>query len=96
MRHRHLKNVATLEYKASNCTGCKRCVEVCPRGVFGMVGRKARIFDKNDCMECGACALNCPAKAIAVSAGVGCATAIILGWLKKKEPSCDCISKKCC
>jgi hypothetical protein len=30
-------------------------------------------------MECGACRMNCPDGAIAVSSGVGCAVAIING-----------------
>jgi ferredoxin len=32
-------------------------------------------------MECGACAKNCPVNAITVDTGVGCATAVITGWL---------------
>jgi hypothetical protein len=32
-------------------------------------------------MECGAYAMNCPVKAIKVSAGVGCAAAIIISML---------------
>ena len=55
-----------------------------------MDDRKAHITDKNLCMECGACARNCPASAIQVSAGTGCAVAIIKGWLTGKEPSCGC------
>ena len=41
-------------------------------------------------MECGACAKNCPMSAINVDANVGCAAAIILGWLTGKEPTCGC------
>jgi len=58
---------------------------------------KAQIENKNRCMECGACAKNCPVNAITVDAGVGCATAVIMGWLTGKEPSCDCSSgEECC
>ncbi|MEJ2519175.1 MAG: 4Fe-4S binding protein, partial [Desulfuromonadales bacterium] len=51
---------------------------------------KARIVDRNACIECGACAGNCPVEAFSVQAGVGCASAIIHGWLTGEEPSCDC------
>ena len=32
-------------------------------------------------MECGGCAKNCPEEAISVNPGVGCAAAIIAGWI---------------
>jgi NAD-dependent dihydropyrimidine dehydrogenase PreA subunit len=32
---------------------------------------KAAIKDKDRCMECGACVLNCPVNAVEVKAGVG-------------------------
>jgi NAD-dependent dihydropyrimidine dehydrogenase PreA subunit len=51
-------------------------------------GRKARIDDRGLCMECGACAMNCPAGAIAVKSGVGCAAAIIIGKLRGTAPDC--------
>jgi len=96
MKHKYLKNVATLAYDAEKCTGCGRCLEVCPHGVFDMTGKKARIACKDSCMECGACALNCPAEAIKVDAGVGCAAAIIIGWFTGGEPTCDCGDRECC
>jgi formate hydrogenlyase subunit 6/NADH:ubiquinone oxidoreductase subunit I len=46
-------------------------------------------------MECGACQNNCPADAISVGAGVGCAQAVINGFLRGTEPDCDC-SGGCC
>ncbi len=61
---------------------------------FEIADRKARIIDKNYCMECGACALNCPMAAIKVKAGVGCAAAVIQGALKKTEPTCGCSGQK--
>jgi ferredoxin len=48
------------------------------------------------CMECGACALNCPTEAIEVNAGVGCAAAIIMSWVTGKAPSCGCDDGGCC
>ena len=90
MKHRYLKDVATLSLDEQKCVGCGMCTEVCPHGVFEMDGAKARIADKDACMECGACALNCPAEALAVNAGVGCAAAIIMSWFTGKEPTCGC------
>ena len=86
----YIKNVTTLAYDIEKCSGCGRCTEVCPHGVFNMAGGTARITDRDACMECGACAMNCPAKAIAVRAGVGCAEAIMLGWFSGKKTECDC------
>ena len=97
MKHRYLENVATLDLSTENCIGCGKCIEVCPHGVFILDEKKARLKDKNRCMECGACAVNCPADAITVDAGVGCAYAVIKGWLTGTEPSCDCSgSEECC
>lgn len=97
MKHKYLKNVATLNLSAEKCIGCRRCVEVCPHRVFNVTDRKARITDKDRCMECGACAMNCPKNAISVDSGVGCASAVIMGWITGSEPSCDCTGgSECC
>ena len=87
---RYLSEVATLKYLPENCTGCGRCAEVCPHGVFVMDGRKAALTDKDLCMECGACQMNCAYDAISVDSGVGCAAAIINGFIRGTEPNCGC------
>ena len=96
----YFRDGETLNLSVDKCTGCGMCVEVCPHGVFRVQERKAEAFRKEFCMECGACAMNCPAGAISVKAGVGCAAAVITGFLNKTEPTCDCSgsSKKtaCC
>lgn len=79
----YLKNVATLQLDQPTCIGCGRCLQVCPHQVFDLAGKKAAIRAKDDCMECGACALNCPVKAITVDAGVGCASGLINEWLRE-------------
>ena len=87
---RYIEDVVTLKLDAEKCTGCRACTIVCPHGVFEMADKRARIVDLGACMECGACALNCASGAITLKPGVGCASAIIHGWLTGTEPSCDC------
>jgi len=86
----YLKDSVTLELDAEKCTGCKMCLVVCPHQVFGFHNNKAMILNKDYCMECGACALNCPEGAISVRSGVGCAAGILNGLIRGTEPSCDC------
>lgn len=87
---KYLKNVVTLQYNESKCNGCKRCTEVCPHAVFVISDKKAKITNRDLCMECGSCQNNCEQGAISVTAGVGCAEAIIRGMLTGKEPTCGC------
>ena len=93
---RYLKNVATLEYDSSKCIGCRLCMEVCPHNVFRMAGKRAEIINRDKCMECGACELNCVTGALKVKQGVGCAAAVIYGFLRGTEPNCDCGSDESC
>lgn len=87
---RYIDGVVTLELDAEACTGCRMCAMVCPHAVFEMADKRARIADRDACIECGACARNCPAGALSVDPGVGCAAAVIQGWLTGSEPTCDC------
>lgn len=95
---KYLAGVSTLALNADNCTGCGRCLEVCPHAVFAIAEKKARITDPDLCMECGACMKNCAFGAISVDSGVGCAAALINAMITGGEPSCDCSSDKssCC
>ncbi len=90
MEYGYLKNGETLALNAELCVGCGACVEVCPHAVFTLSSGKVSIESRSSCMECGACAKNCPAGALSVTAGVGCAAAIIIGKLRGTEPTCDC------
>ena len=87
---KYLSNVVSLRHFPDRCTGCGRCAEVCPHGVFEMKGKKAFLTDKDLCMECGACASNCKHGAIIVNAGVGCAAALINSIVTGSPPSCGC------
>ena len=80
---RYLENAPTLCYNVNLCVGCGNCLAVCPHQVFTLEKGRAADMDRDGCMECGACALNCPSGAIFVRPGVGCAQAILHGWLIK-------------
>ncbi|OPY39101.1 MAG: 2-oxoglutarate-acceptor oxidoreductase subunit OorD [Methanoregula sp. PtaU1.Bin051] len=80
----------TLRYYPDRCINCKRCTQVCPHGVFAEGGDYAELVRPEACMECGACALNCPVQAIEVQSGVGCAWAMISAALRGKDMDAEC------
>ncbi|HOF32585.1 MAG TPA: mercury methylation ferredoxin HgcB [Spirochaetota bacterium] len=88
MRPLYLKNVSTLTLDGNKCTGCGKCANVCPHGVFEIRESKAYIVEKDRCMECGACMKNCAFEAVKVRSGVGCAAALLYGMIKGTEPTC--------
>jgi NAD-dependent dihydropyrimidine dehydrogenase PreA subunit len=94
----YLRNVVTLKLDPEKCNRCSMCMDVCPRDVFSMGTKSILIRNLDNCMECGACALNCPEEALTVRSGVGCAAGIINGILRNSEPTCDCSSgsSACC
>jgi Fe-S-cluster-containing hydrogenase component 2 len=47
-------------------------------------------MDRDRCIECGACMMNCSFGAIRVNSGVGCAAALINGLIRGGEPQCGC------
>jgi Dissimilatory sulfite reductase (desulfoviridin), alpha and beta subunits len=98
MKQKYIENVVTLKLNSELCKGCGKCIEVCPHNVFELQDKKVVIMNKDSCMECGACVSNCAFQALEVNPGVGCASAIIKGWLTGSEPSCDCSgsSGDCC
>lgn len=91
----YLPGVTTLKLDRDKCTGCTFCTLVCPHAVFRMQDKKATMVRIDNCMECGACARNCPEDAIFVRPGVGCAYGIIAGRLRGTEPTCGC-GEGCC
>lgn len=101
MKGMYLPGVSTLKLTSEKCTGCGRCVEVCPHGVFDLKDHRVQIAAIDNCMECGACTQNCAFGALTVKSGVGCAIAMINGIMTKGNPdlgTCDCgdESSNCC
>lgn len=88
MELRYFTDVATLELTVEKCNGCGICLQVCPHAVFILENKKAKIADRDACMECGACALNCSQGALKVRSGVGCAQGILTGAIRGTEPTC--------
>ncbi len=87
----------TLALDTDKCIGCMMCTSVCPHAVFEKDGKKkVALVAAENCIECGGCAGNCPVGAIEVTAGVGCASAILNSWINGGEPSCDCTSGTAC
>lgn len=99
MFNSYLEN--TLKYHPDRCINCRRCTQVCPHGVFAEGEKHVELINSASCMECGACALNCPTQAIEVKSGVGCAWAMIGAALRGKdmdsgECGCGGETSSCC
>jgi ferredoxin len=91
----------TLRFNRERCINCQRCLQVCPHAVFSAGVETVELSHPSACMECGACALNCPVQAIEVQSGVGCAWAMISAALRGKdmdsgECSCGGDDVSCC
>jgi NAD-dependent dihydropyrimidine dehydrogenase PreA subunit len=91
----------TLVLDPDRCINCRRCMQVCPHAVFAGGPDHVVLARPASCMECGACALNCPVQATTVQSGVGCAWAMISAALRGKdmdsgECSCGGPESTCC
>jgi NAD-dependent dihydropyrimidine dehydrogenase PreA subunit len=49
------------------CTGCGRCVGVCPTECLAMAGPLPWLPRSADCISCGVCVFLCPATALALA-----------------------------
>lgn len=61
-----LHNPAHIELVEERCSGAAACVQVCPRDVLAMNGRrrKVEIVHSDQCIQCGACIVQCPEDAL--------------------------------
>ena len=60
------RNRAHIDLVADRCTGTSECVQVCPRNVLEMAPfkRMVNVVRPDDCIECGACVVQCPTDAL--------------------------------
>ena len=50
-------------FDAGNCTGCRRCADVCPKGCH-VFADEGHLFNRETCVACGACAEACFSEAL--------------------------------
>jgi ferredoxin len=53
-----------VEVDGQSCIGCRRCVDVCPRGVFQMQGKHSVVVGEKRCVICRSCFSQCPTGAV--------------------------------
>jgi NAD-dependent dihydropyrimidine dehydrogenase PreA subunit len=60
------RGAPAIDLDVDRCTGAGECVQVCPRDVLAMDGRrrKVEIARPDDCVSCGACVVQCPEDAL--------------------------------
>lgn len=67
------------------CNGCAWCLDVCPHQIIVLnENKRAKIVNEELCIECGACALQCPRDAIiAHPIGCGCVSGVVKKKVRK-------------
>lgn len=73
------------EIFVEQCIGCGWCVDVCPHQIIVLnEDEKAVILNESQCIECGACALQCSENAIQTHpVGCGCVSGVLKMKLRK-------------
>ena len=61
-----MSNLPLPRIAAALCTGCRRCVEICPTQALGQVNGKAMLICPDRCTYCALCEDLCPDNAIAL------------------------------
>lgn len=55
-----------LEVIRDVCTGCGKCVGICPFGALSLDEQRIAVVDSNRCTACGVCVPECPTQALAL------------------------------
>jgi len=59
-------------FNAEACSGCEKCVKICPVGAFEQTGNKKQErkvhFSGDHCLGCGVCVRACPSNALRLEA----------------------------
>lgn len=60
--------MANIKVDEEKCVGCGQCKNVCPVGIYEIENGKAKVIPEKlkECMECHACEVSCPQKAIKI------------------------------
>jgi len=63
IKGKSIHQIAYIDYTL--CTGCGRCVQVCPQGAVTLVNNTANV-NRDTCTGCGICVTECPRTAISM------------------------------
>lgn len=60
--------MVSIKVDESKCVGCGACVNVCPVQMYELKNGKSKVKQEKikDCMECHACEISCPQRAITI------------------------------
>ncbi len=60
--------MAIYEIDFDNCIICRKCLDICPMDVFGIIGDTVFLAYPEDCARCFLCDRICPTEAIQIDA----------------------------
>lgn len=60
------RELVTYSIDGQKCTGCSRCLVVCPVGAISGTKKKAHVIDRAKCLSCGSCLATCSGRHDAV------------------------------
>ncbi len=61
-----MSNLPLPRILAERCSGCERCIHICPTQALGQVEGKAGLVEPDNCTYCALCEDICPDSAIAL------------------------------